>query len=704
MKYRAFISYSHRDRRWARWLHRELEAYRLPPGLETRAGESRRGRLRPIFRDRDDLPSAANLSQAVQQALGESEWMIVVCSPSAAHSPWVNQEIRAFRSLGRTDRILCLLVDGEPGAGDGSECFPPALTEPFEPGAPRLEPVAADARPQGDGRKNAMLKIAAGMLGVGFDALRQRDLRRRNRRLATVAAGSLGIATVTIVLAIYAWMARSEAQEQRAQAENLIDFMLGDLQEHLREIGRLDVFESVGDKALEYFTQQDPDRESDHALAQRARNLRQIGEVRMEQGDLEAALEAFDQSLRYGEQLAWRVPDSADASIAMANSLFYVGYVHWQRGELAEARGIFESILPIVDGVSAREPDNPKWLVERAYANTNLGRLLELEGDYPQALQAYQSVMDVNQRLLELDPDNPEWDLELGFAHNNLGKLYVALGQLDTAEDHYRSDLDIKARFHAQDANHNVNRAYLGVSQYYLGQLLVERGSYTEAGSLLTAAHAHFNFLVDVDPERKRWRVRLANVERELGRLAQLSGAGAEGLRWLERSVQELEQLTQSDPDNTGWRRDLVGSLLALADFGARQGSPSDPPASHPLQEAQRHLEALLEMEPTSLETHGLAAYADICAAVHAPEPGEAERLAAQALARLDHRFPDSADPRILELKAAGLAVRGNGEAALGIRRHLSAIGYRGLLLGPVAGMAGSSRDTAASPLGRGHS
>ena len=458
MKYRAFISYS----------HRELEAYRLPPGLETAAGDSRGGRLRPIFRDRDDLPSAADLTEAVKQALQESEWLIVICSPSAVRSPWVNEEIRTFRSLGRTARILCLLVDGEPGATDGSECFPPALTEPLEPGAPRLEPIAADARPQGDGRKNALLKIAAGMLGVGFDALRQRYLRRRNRRLVTVAAGSLGIATVTIVLAIYAWMARSEAQEQRAQAENLIDFMLGDLREHLREIGRLDVFESVGDKALEYFTRQDPDRESDHALAQRAKNLRQIGEVRMEQGNLVAALEAFEQSLRYAEQLAGRVPDSAEASIAMANSLFYVGYVHWQRGELAAARGIFESILQIVDGVSAREPDNPKWLVERAYANTNLGRLLELEGDYRQALQAYQSVMDVNRRLLELEPDNPEWDLELGFAHNNLGKLYVALGQLDTAEDHYRADLDIKARFHAQDANHNVNRAYLGVSRISL--------------------------------------------------------------------------------------------------------------------------------------------------------------------------------------------------------------------------------------------
>jgi tetratricopeptide (TPR) repeat protein len=217
------------------------------------------------------------------------------------------------------------------------------------------------------------------MLGVGFDDLRQRDVRRRQRRLVGVATVSLAIASITIVLAIYAWIARNEAQERRAQAEDLIDFMLGDLREQLHEIGRLDVFESVGDKALEYFTRQDPDQESDRSLAQRARNLRQIGEVRREQGDLDAAMEAFNQSLRYADQMARRAPQDPEANLSMANSLFYLGYIHWQRGELAEARGIFESIIPIVDGVSALDPDNPDWLVERAYANTNLGRLLELD-------------------------------------------------------------------------------------------------------------------------------------------------------------------------------------------------------------------------------------------------------------------------------------------------------------------------------------
>jgi tetratricopeptide (TPR) repeat protein len=698
MKYRAFISYSHDDRKWARWLHRKLEAYQPPRRLGGDPGERVGHSLRPIFRDRDELSTASDLSEAVQRALAESEWLIVICSPSAARSRWVNEEVQAFQALGRASRILCFLVEGEPGTSDLGNCFPPALTAPAEPGGPPLEPMAADARPQGDGRKNAMLKVAAGLLGVGFDALRQRDTRRRQRRLVGLAAGSLGIASITIVLAIYAWIARGEAQERRAQAEDLIEFMLGDLREQLNEIGRLDVFESVGGKALEYFTQQDPDQESEHSLAQRARNLRQIGEVRMEQGNLEAAMEAFNQSLRYAEQLAWRAPDDPDASLSMANSLFYVGYVHWQRGELSEARGIFESIIPVVDEVSARDPDNPDWLVERAYANTNLGRLLELEGDYEKALAAYQSVMDVNQRLLTLDPDNPEWELELGFAHNNLGKLLVGLGRLDAAEQHYRADLDIKARFHARDRNHNVNRSYLGISQYYLGQLLVERGKYVEAEPLLTSAHGHFRFLNDVDPDRKRWRVRRANIERELGELMALSGREPDGLQWLARSVEELETLMESDPDNNGWRRDLVSSLLAAADFGARKGSPTG--ATDPLAAAENSLGLLLELEPSSLETHALAAYADVCAAIRASDRANAESHWNAALEKLDRQFSGSRDPHILELRAAALAALGQAAAAAGIGGQLVATGYRGLMLAPGLGptMAPRLSDPAQQP------
>lgn len=673
MKYRAFLSYSHSDRQWARWLHRRLESYRPPPSLELPQDTPRR--LGPVFRDRDELPSAASLSQAVEEALARSEWLIVICSPAAAQSRWVNEEIRAFRALGRADRILCFVVAGEPGTGDSAECLPPALTGAESPDVAAPEPIAADARPQGDGRSNAMLKIAAGMLGVGFDALRQRAVRRRQRQLVAIAGGSLLIAAVTIVLAISAVMARNEAQERRAQADALIDFMLVDLREQLHKIGRLDVFKSVGDKALEYFAAQRNRDDSPRNLSQRARNLRQIGEVRLQSGDLGAALDAYGEALLISERLAAQDRTNAQAQIDMANSRFYVGHVHWLRGELPEAREAFERVIAVVDEVWARKPDHPDWLIERAYAYTNLGRVLEQQGDFEQALSAYQAVMEANQRLTELEPDDPEWWLELGFAHNNLGKLLYAMGDLDEAESHFRSDLEFKRRVFENDRSHNINKEYFAVARYFLGQLLLYRGAHGEAELLLSQALSQFGDLVRVDPERMDWRVRHASTERELGILKALAGRPEESAQRLRSSADLLGELVERESGNAVWRRNLARTLLVSADFAARQGDASA--ARLALAPANEHIDRLLAKEPSIIETQALAVYADICRA-HldggASDPGALR----SALQTLDAHFAGSRDPGIIEFRAVALAGLGEPEAT-DLARTLADMGYRGM-------------------------
>ena len=192
-RYWAFISYSHRDAKHAQRLHKELETFRIPRDLVGR----RLGhltiprRLTPIFRDRDELPSAGDLTGKIRQALEASNALIVICSPYAAASPWVNEEIRAFKTLGRAEQIFPFIVDGEPFASDRPalglpECFPPALR--FVVAADgtltdrRSDPLAADAREEKDGRSNSRLKLIAGLLGIGFDDLRRRELVRKRQR------------------------------------------------------------------------------------------------------------------------------------------------------------------------------------------------------------------------------------------------------------------------------------------------------------------------------------------------------------------------------------------------------------------------------------------------------------------------------------------------------------------------------------------
>ena len=228
--YRAFISYSHRDSRWASWLHRALESYRPPKpliGTVTQRGEVPK-RLAPIFRDRDELASATDLGTLINAALAGSACQIVICSPQAAKSKWVNEEILAFKRLGRENRIFCLIVGGEPWGSEmpgrsDEECFPPALRFKLGPdgnlSGERTEPIAADVRPGKDGKNNAKLKLIAGLLGVGFDALKRREQQRRQRRLFLVTCGAMTGMVLAIGLSAYALIQRDAAQRQTIRAE-----------------------------------------------------------------------------------------------------------------------------------------------------------------------------------------------------------------------------------------------------------------------------------------------------------------------------------------------------------------------------------------------------------------------------------------------------------------------------------------------------
>ena len=235
MRYAAFISYNHRDRRAAAWLHRALETYRFPKRLRGRSTSigTLGAKLPPIFQDREELAASSDLAASVRTALEQSHSLIVVCSPDGARSHWVNEEIRSFTALGRRDRIQCLIVGGEPNASrepgrdPEQECLPQAL---FELGG--SEPLASDIRAGQDSRSNARLKLLAGIVGLPYDELRQREQARHHRRLAVVAA-VLAVALLgTATLAAFALVSRQEAIEQRdlarrktLTAERTVDFV-----------------------------------------------------------------------------------------------------------------------------------------------------------------------------------------------------------------------------------------------------------------------------------------------------------------------------------------------------------------------------------------------------------------------------------------------------------------------------------------------
>jgi WD40 repeat protein len=247
-RYWAFISYSHSDEKWAAWLHRRLENYsghKAIAGTRNRFGEQVPTRIFPVFRDREDLAGAPDLPERIQEALRESRYLIVICSPGAAGSRWVNDEIIAFKKLGRESRVLALIVGGEASAADEhipgfQDCFPPALRYRLGPDGSlsgvRTEPLAADARSGKDGKDNALLKLIAGILGVRFDELRRRDQQRQAQRLRWIT----GVALVAVaIFAGIAWYANDQRLLAQERARVALSRQLSVLAEKERAQGSL---------------------------------------------------------------------------------------------------------------------------------------------------------------------------------------------------------------------------------------------------------------------------------------------------------------------------------------------------------------------------------------------------------------------------------------------------------------------------------
>jgi tetratricopeptide (TPR) repeat protein len=206
-RYWAFISYSHSDTKETEWLHKALENFKIPPslvGTESRTGVVPK-RIFPVFRDRDELPTSADLGANLHSALRNARYLVVVCSPRSAKSIWVNAEVEYFKKTHGNSNVLCLIVGGTPGGtgeGEDAECFCPALRHHINPdgsvGQP-AEPIAADLRENKDGRLRAFLKIVAGFLGVDFDALYQRERRRQRQRLLVLAGVVCVLAAIGLV-------------------------------------------------------------------------------------------------------------------------------------------------------------------------------------------------------------------------------------------------------------------------------------------------------------------------------------------------------------------------------------------------------------------------------------------------------------------------------------------------------------------------
>ena len=589
-RYYAFLSYSHKDKELADWLHRELERFRVPRSLAGRltANGVVPKRLTPIFRDQQELAAAGDLGREIKAALAASQFLVVLCSETAAKSRWTNAEIEAFKHSRPDACVLAAIVGGEPFASEipgreDEECFPPALRQKFDrrgrPTLKRAEPLAADFRVGAEGKRLALLKLVAGMLGVGLDDLVQRETTRRHRQLAWLAAGSLAGMGVTSTLAITAIQARDAAREQRREAEGLVGFMLGDLKDKLEPIGRLDALDAVGSRALAYYQHQDKSSLSDAALAQRSKALTLIGEIAQTRGDTTEALKRYQEALASTAEAVRRYPNDPQRVFDHAQNVFYVGAIAYQRGALAQAEAAWREYERLADRMVELAPENRDYRLEQVYANTDVGTVLNDQHRYREAAARFQASLGMAESLAAAEPRNLDYQKRvsnnlayLADAQEGSGDLQQALGdrerQLRLLADLARIDpRDTKLQQHAMTAHRSVGRL---------------RGSQGDtAGGLkeLLAGVAISDDLFRIEPENTDWLQANAIGRFDLADLQLGAGQTAAAAATARSMCDITDRLVNRDKTVADWKSMLRARCLelrarvALAENDASQAS-----------------------------------------------------------------------------------------------------------------------------------
>jgi serine/threonine-protein kinase len=301
--------------------------------------------------------------------------------------------------------------------------------------------------------------------------------------------------------AVVAWIEAREAQQQQAQAEGLIEFMLGDLPARLKPVGRLDALDAVGERALAYYAAQDPARLDAASLGRRARALHLLGEIEEQRGRLDDAARRFDAAEAATAALLARHSDDPQHLFNHGQSAYWVGFVARRRGQAAQAEAAFGRYLALAETLVQRDPGRIDWRVELAYAGQNLGVLQLESGQAAPALRSFERTRQVWQETV---PQRPALAIEHANTLGWIAEAHEALNDFDAALGAQRAKLAVLQGL--PDAGRDREAQHLVANGHSLiARLNLALGRLDAAVDEARHADRLSAALVDLDPENQLW-------------------------------------------------------------------------------------------------------------------------------------------------------------------------------------------------------
>jgi tRNA A-37 threonylcarbamoyl transferase component Bud32/tetratricopeptide (TPR) repeat protein len=437
--------------------------------------------------------------------------------------------------------IMMRVARGETNPVQGVARDVTALINRLKALAPTDRPTAVEAlerlqfladKPQRIARRGAITAVVL----IALIAAWRYTVDLQRERAAAVAARAVAVE------------ARADAEHRRDQAQDLIEFMIGDLRTKLEPVGRLDVLDDVAIRALGYIEELDPRKMTVGELVRNAKALNQLGDVRSKQGKIPEALDLLRRSLHLADTAVRKEPRNPEAVLVHGATQFWIGDALQRQGKPNDALIHMRAYMKDGDTLVSIDPNNDEYQMERAYGHSNLGYILERKGQVEEAARHYKTALEVTQLVAKRKPGDANAQAELAPAYNKVG-----------------------------------------VNLYNQGDL---RGSI----EYLEREVAIYRALMALQPKQTQWKERLQVALAYLARNMAMIGDSEKALRLEHEGLQIATELAALDPENVEWQRAVAMTMLRI---GAIEQSRNRAMAIDLLRKARTRIEAVVRQAPT---------------------------------------------------------------------------------------------------------
>ncbi len=398
--------------------------------------------------------------------------------------------------------------------------------------------------------------IAAALAVVAMIAAWRYTVDLKRERAAAEAARAVAVE------------ARADAEHRRDQAENLIEFMIGDLRTKLEPVGRLDVLDDVAIRALAYIEELDPQAMTAGELARNAKALNQLGDVRSQQGKTPEALDLFRRSLKLAETAVKKEPRNPDAVLVHGATHFWIGDALQRQGQHDEALTHMLAYMKDGDTLVSIDPRNAEYQLERAYGHSGVGYMLERKGRLQEAAQHYKTALEVTELLARRKPGDADGQAELAHAYNNVGVNLYNQGDLRGSIEYMKREVAIYRALMTHQPKQTQWKERLQVSLAYLSRSVSLTGDSATALRLYREGLQIARELAALDPANVEWQRAVAMMMLRTG-LAEQARDGAEAADLLRQARAKIEQVVRQAPAQQSYAIDRgvitarYGQLLA---------------------------------------------------------------------------------------------------------------------------------------------